>query len=184
LRNLILMLLLGAAAVASWFYSRPEPVAAPIRSSGSDAPLGYYLRGARLLGTDENGHVAYRILADRLEEHPDQERLLLERVEIEYRPTNEMSWLITAGRGSAPKDGSVVELAGGVEVKSEPSDGRKPIQITTESLTFEPESSSLESEASTEIRVGDWQVAGKGLRAHLKDESYKLESDVHGKFSK
>ena len=31
----------------------PAPVGAPQRSSGDDAPLGYYLRGARLLGTDE-----------------------------------------------------------------------------------------------------------------------------------
>ena len=54
-----------------------------------------------MLRTDENGHVAYRILANRLEEHANEERLLLEGVQIEYHPANEVPWIITAGNGSA-----------------------------------------------------------------------------------
>jgi lipopolysaccharide export system protein LptC len=183
-RNVILMLLLGAAAVTSWIYGLPGPVEAPQRASGNDAPLGYYLRGARMLGTDETGHVAYRILADRLEEQTGQERLLLERVRIEYQPANEIPWVITAGSGSAPKNGSRLDLAGGVELRSEPADGSAPVHISTETLRFEPESSTAASDQHTELRVGDWHLSGKGLDAHLKDERLKLESDVHGKFSR
>ena len=79
MRNFLLIVLLGTAAVASWLWSRPTSLEQPRRREGGDAELGYYLRGARLLGTDESGRAAYRILADRLEEHPDQERLLLGR---------------------------------------------------------------------------------------------------------
>jgi LPS export ABC transporter protein LptC len=178
------MLLLGAAAVASWIYSRPEPVAAPRRASGDEAPLGYYLRGARLVGTDANGQVAYRILADRLEEQPDQERLLLEQVRIEYHPANEVPWQITAGTGSAPKDASELELGGGVELRSEPTDGSSPVQISTQSLRFTPGTSSIASDQTAKLRIGDWHLEGKGLRAHLKDERLQLESDVHGKFAR
>jgi LPS export ABC transporter protein LptC len=184
LRNVILMLLLGAAAVASWIYSMPEPEEAPRRTNGGDAALGYYLRGARLLGTDENGQVAYRILADRLEEQTDQERLLLERVRIEYRPANELPWVITAGTGSAPKDASQLDLGGGVELRSEPTDGSTPMCLSTQSLTFQPESSSVASDEATELCAGDWHLSAKRLRANLKDERLQLESDVHGKFAR
>jgi LPS export ABC transporter protein LptC len=178
------MLLLGAAALASWIYGMPGPVEAPRRASGGDAPLGYYLRGARLLGTDETGRVAYRILAERLEEQTGEDRLLLEQVRIEYQPANEVPWVITAGNGSAPKDGSRLELGGGVEIHSQPTDGSKPVLISTRELTFEPESSIATSVQRTELRVGDWQVSGTGLNANLKDERLKLESQVHGKFSR
>lgn len=184
MRNLILMLLLGAAALASWIYSMPGPVEAPVHSASSAAPLGYYLRGARLVGTDESGHVAYRILADRLEEQTGQERLLLEQVRIEYQPADQVPWVITAGTGSAPKDGSRVELGGGVELRSEPTDGSSPVLISTAALTFEPASSTAASDQKAEVRVGDWRLSGTGLTANLKDERLKLESQVHGKFSK
>jgi LPS export ABC transporter protein LptC len=184
LRNVLVMILLGAAAVASWIYSLPGPAARPERSSGGDAPLGYYVRGARLLRTDETGHVAYRILAQRLEERTDEERLLLEGVQIEYHPANEVPWIITAGNGSAPKDASRLDLGGGVELRSEPTDGSSPTHIVTDSLRFELKSSTAISDQRTELSVGDWHLSGKGLRAHLKDEWLRLESDVHGKFAR
>ena len=183
MRNVILMLLLGAAAVASWLYGRPDPVVEARRAHGDDAPLGYYLRGARLLGTDQDGHVAYRILADRLEEQADQERLLLQGVQVEYHPANEVPWHITAGSGISPKDGSRLDLSGGVELRSEPTDGGMPWRITTESLSFEPSTSSAASDQPTQLRVGDWQLEGNALRVHLKDQRLQLESGVHGKFA-
>jgi LPS export ABC transporter protein LptC len=178
------MVLLGAAAVASWFYSLPDPVAPARGSSGDDAPLGYYLRGAQLVGTDEEGHVAYRILADRLEELPGQERLLLEGVQIEYQPANEVRWLITAGGASAPKDASLLDLSGGVEMRSEPTDGSRPYRMKNESLRFVPDTSTVTSDALTEMHVGDWQLVGNGLRVNLKDQRLALESEIHGKFAR
>jgi LPS export ABC transporter protein LptC len=178
------MLLLGAAAVASWFYGLPDATPPARRGSRDDAPLGYYMRGAQLLRTDEDGHVAYRILADRLEEQPGQERLLMERVQIEYQPANEAPWVITAGAGSAPKDASLLDLTGGVEVRSEPTDGSKSYHVKNDSLRFELDESSVTSDALTEIRVGDFQLVGKGLRATLKDERLTLESEIHGKFAR
>jgi LPS export ABC transporter protein LptC len=178
------MLGLGAAAVASWIYSRPEPVSSPRRSGGDDTPLGYYLRGARIVGTDEEGREAYRISADRLEEETGDDRLLFENLEIEYHPSDEVAWTITAGAGSGPKDRSQFELGDRVEVHSDPTDGSAPVHIVTDSLTFDPDTSTAESDATTHLRVGDWQLSGNRLRANLKDGRLKLESEVHGKFSR
>src|SRR6516225_7024603 len=63
-RNLILIVLLGVAAAASWWWSRPEPVEAPPPRASGDQELGFYLHGARMLGTDDSGRVAYEMFAD------------------------------------------------------------------------------------------------------------------------
>ncbi len=162
-RNLILIVLLGAAAAASWWWSRPAPVEAPRSRASGDQDLGYYLRGARMLGTDESGRVAYKIFADRLDERPGEDRLLLERVQIDYHPPDQMPWVITAGSGSATRDRSEIELADGVEIQSQPTDGRAPVHVTTSKLRFLP----LTSLAETDQHVVDErrQLARRGKRA-------------------
>lgn len=182
MRNLLLIVLLGAAAVASWLFSRPALIEPSRRGAAGDSELGYYLRGARMLGTDANGRAVYRILADRLEERPDEERLLLDRVQIEYRPTGQLPWVITAGSGSATRDHSELELKDGVEIRSQPTDGSAPVHVTTSTLTFLPPSSSAETDQRVVIDVGSWHLEGVGLRSLLKDDRVELKSDVHGKF--
>jgi len=179
-RNFLLIVLLGTAAVASWLWSRPTSLEQPRRREGGDTELGYYLRGARLLGTDESGRAAYRILADRLEEHPDQERLLLEHVQVEYHPPGDLPWVITASSGNATRDRSELELKDGVEIRSQPTDGSAPVHVTTPTLRFLPPTSSAESDDRVVIDAGRWHLEGVGL--HLKGDRVELESDVHGKF--
>ena len=181
MRNWLLIVLLGAAAVASWLWSRPIVGPPPRRASG-EVELGYYLRGARMLGTDENGRAVYRILADRLEERPNEERLLLERVQIEYHPPGALAWVITSGSGSATRDHSELELKDSVEMRSQPTDGSAPVHVTTPALRFLPATSVAETDQRVVIDNGRWHVDGLKLRAHLKDDRMELESDVHGKF--
>jgi LPS export ABC transporter protein LptC len=177
------MVVLAAFAVATWLYGRvpaTAPHAAPVENA---QPLGYYLRAARMLGTDEQGRIAYRIMADNLEELPDQQLLKLDGVRIEYTPADADRWEISAVAGSAPKDASELSLRGNVTLRSEPRDGGKPIVIAAETLRFVPDSSSAESETPVTIRVGDWHVEAGRLRTHLKGDVMELESNVHGKFA-
>jgi LPS export ABC transporter protein LptC len=176
----VLAILAGATWLATWSSRQPTP---PATTDAAEHPLGYYLHGARILGTDELGRVTYRILADRLDELPDEERLRLERVSVEYRPVDATSWDISAASGSAPKDGSELALEGQVELRSARTDDTEPVVIATERLRFSPDTSSVESDEPVEIRVGDWRLNARGLRTHLKDDTLKLESEVHGTFA-
>jgi lipopolysaccharide export system protein LptC len=184
LRNTLVIILLAVAAAASWLWSLRPPAERDQRpSNGSSEPLGYYLHGARLLGTDDNGRIAYRISADRLTEMPERQILRLDGVHIAYQPADETPWIITAASGNAPKDGSRLDLEGDVEVRSEPTDGSKPVVISAGRLTFEPETSTAESDVAVQIRVGDWHLDAVGLRTRLNDDTLELESEVHGKFA-
>ena len=178
------MVVLAALAVATWIYGRVPPVAPRTLPVEGAQPLGYYLRAARMLGTDEQGRVAYRIMADNLEELPQQQRLKLDGVRIEYLPAEADTWLISATAGTAPKDGSELLLNGNVSLRSEPRNGGKPVVITAQTLRFLPNTSSAESEMPVTISVGDWHVDAGRFRTLLKGDVMELESKVHGTFSR
>jgi lipopolysaccharide export system protein LptC len=178
------MVVLATLAVATWLYGRtPAPVPRTLPAEGAQ-PLGYYLRAARMLGTDEQGRIAYRILADNLEELPQQQRLKLDGVRIEYLPADGDTWLISATAGTAPKDSSELLLNGNVSLRSEPRNGGKPVVIAAETLRFFPDSSSAESETPVSISVGDWHVDAGRFRTLLKGDVMELESKVHGTFAR
>lgn len=178
------MVVLAAFAVATWLYGRVPSIAPRTLPTEGAQPLGYYLHAARMLGTDEQGRVAYRILADSLEELPQQQRLKLDGVRIEYLPPEAGRWLISATAGTAPKDGSELELNGNVTLRSEPRDGGKAVVIAAETLRFFPDTSSAESETPVTISVGDWRVEAGRFRTLLKGDVVELESKVHGKFAR
>jgi LPS export ABC transporter protein LptC len=183
LRNAAGIVLLAGAAAASYWWSRPPP-AAPATNEGDGAELpGYYLHGARLIGTDQQGRVALRIHADSLAELPGDDRLALEGVRIDYTPADEAPWSISASRAIAPKDRAHVDLEGDVDMRSAPTDGSKPMQILTAAMRFQPVESQATTEGPVEVRIGDWRLTAVGLRALLNAKKLELESDVHGRFS-
>jgi lipopolysaccharide export system protein LptC len=183
-RNTVVIAVLAILAAATWLATLERAGDAPVATANEAArPLGYYVRGAKLLGTDEQGRVAYRILAERLDELPDENRLRLEGVKVEYEPADETAWAISAASATTPKDGSLLDLVGNVELRSSPTDGSKPLAIVTQRLRFSPDSSRAESDEAVQFRVGDWQLTAVGLQTDLKGDTLELESQVHGKFA-
>ena len=176
---IVLALLAAATGLLRWQREMPSPAQAVDEST---SPLGYYVSGARLLGTDEQGRVAYRVFAARLDELPEEQRLGLEGVSVDYRPAGETPWTISAASASAPKDGSELDLVGDVELKSSPADGSEPMTIVTQKLKFSPDRSSAETGEAVTIRVGDGQLEAIGLSVDLKGDTLELESQVHGEF--
>jgi len=184
MRNTVVMIVLALLAAATgllrWQRATPDPMPAVDEST---TPLGYYVRGARLIGTDEQGRVLYRISAARLDELPGEDRLRFESVSVDYRPVDETPWEISAAAASGLRDGSLLELAGNVELRTAPTDGATPVFMATAKLRFWPDTSRAESDETVEFRAGDLHLEAKGLRANLKDDTLRLESEVHGTFA-
>jgi lipopolysaccharide export system protein LptC len=183
-RNTVVMLVLAILAAASWVATwPPQDQGPPTDRNEGTGPLGYYVRGARLSGTDEQGRVTYRVRAERLDELPADERLRLQGVSVEYQPAEETAWTISAATASALKDGSLLELSGDVEIRNVPTGDSAQQSVLTQALRFWPDTSSVESDEPVEFRVGDWRLPGTGLRANLKGRTLRLESVVHGTFA-
>lgn len=184
MRNTAVMVVLAVLAAATWVWSwRPEEPAAAVTADTDAPPLGYYVHGARVLGTDEQGRVVYRVNARRLDEQPDRNVLNFDGVSVEYQPMDATPWEISASSASGPKDGSALELVGQVELKSAPADGAAPVVITTERLKFSADTSRAETDEAVRIRVGDWQIDAVGFSTDLKDDTLRLESEIHGTFA-
>lgn len=184
MRNTVVMLVLAILAAATWVATWERQDSGPATGPIADArPLGYYAHGARILVTDEQGRVTARVRADRLDELPDDQSLRLEGISVDYQPADETAWSISATSASAPKDGSLLDLSGNVEIRSMPTDGATQQTITTQTLRFWPNTSIVESDAPVEIRVGDWRLRAVGLRTDLKGDTLRLESQVHGTFA-
>jgi LPS export ABC transporter protein LptC len=175
----VLAILAAVTSVATW---QREQAAAPIDQAVDTAPAGYFARGARIVRTDDQGRPAYRIFAERLDELPGEDRLKLTGVNVDYQPSDEAAWSISAATATYAKDGSQLDLRGAVEIRSTPTDDADPVTITTERLLFSPDSSSAESDGTVAIRVGDLQLRAQGLSADLKGDTLRLESQVHGTF--
>jgi LPS export ABC transporter protein LptC len=180
-RNTVVMLVLAILAAATWIATWPrEDTSPPVDRSGETEPLGYYARGARVTGTDEQGRPTYRIFADRLDELPGEDGLELTGVNVDYQPADATPWTLTAATAKYARDGSRLDLKGDVEARSAPADGSRAMRFATERLLFSPDTSRAESDGAVQIRVGDWQLAGIGLRADLKERTLALESVEHG----
>jgi len=176
-RNIVVMIVLAILAAATWLVTLQREDAEPVADDETEAaPLGYYARGARLSGTDDEGRLTYRVFAERLDEVPGQELLQLTGVTVDYWPAGNAPWKLSAANAKFARDGSEIELTGEVQASNAPSDGSKPKRIATERLLFLPDMSSAESDAAVKIHVGDWQLDGIGLRADLKEDTLELES--------
>ena len=71
MRNTIVMIVLAILAAATWVATwERQDATPPVERVKPTGPLGYYARGARLSGTDEQGRPTYHIFAERLDEVP------------------------------------------------------------------------------------------------------------------
>lgn len=181
-RNLFVTALLTAAAGLSWYWSRTGTTEVQPGEARESLPLGYYLLDAEIFGTDEDGRLLYKIWAGRAEERPDEERLLLSDVRIEYRPAENVPWLLTADSGEAPMDQSYIDLSGTVELANTPSDPGERTLIKTQALRFEPETFVASSEDTVSLFLGTGRLEAVGIKVYLRDDRLELESSVHGEF--
>ena len=183
MRNTVTMVVLALLAAATGLLRWQRDTPATVQNAeASSSPLGYYILGARLHGTDEQGRVAYRVYADRLAELPGEQRLTLDKPRVEYRPEGETPWTMSATSASAPKDRSKFDLVGDVELKSAPVDGSEPTRVVTQKLEFSPNRSRAETDEPVTVSFGDWSFEAGRLAVDLKADTLQLESQGHGQF--
>lgn len=183
-RNVLGFAILGAAALASWFWSRDAAVLNVGGEDGPAAPLGYYLRDAAITVMDVDGSVLYQISAAAIEERPDQNETILSRVYVRYSPTTEVPWEVSAESGVIPSDERFIELSGGVELSSIPDDRSERTIIRAPRLRFAPDDFLATTDTTVSLVLGDQRLDAIGMSADLQDDRLKLESSVHGQFDR
>jgi len=183
IRNTLALGALVAAAVGSWYWSQDAARSAAEGDPGSTASLGYYLHDAQIAVIDSGGSVLYEIIAESVEERPDENRALLRRVAVQYNPAAEVPWLIRAEAGEIPNEQRYIDLTGGVELRSMPGSSRQATIIESENLRLTPDEYLATTDAAVSVLFGEERLDAVGMNVDLKGDYLELNSNVHGQFT-
>lgn len=180
-RNIIVFVLLTAAALASWYLARQNST-----GDGDGTPLesvhrGYYLKSARILGTGSDGGLLYEIQAEYAEQQ-DDDRIAFTDVRINYSPHSEVPWSVNADTAIIQKDEQLVQLSGHVTAISSQGFSGNDTEIRTQYLELDPDNYVAETEQRVQIRIGARSLTATGMLASLKENQLELKSNVSGKF--
>jgi LPS export ABC transporter protein LptC len=173
--------ILVVAAGGSWYLTaslrEPEADQAP-RNTHAD---GFYLRSARILGTNPGGDPLYEIEAEYAEQLPNED-IQLENVRISYSPDATVPWTLNADTALIGRDQERVVLSGDVVAVSSEGFGGEVTEIRTSYLEFDPATYRAETDSRVQIRVGSQSLSATGMLALLQENRVQLKSNVSGKF--
>jgi len=180
-RSTLALIVLLAAAITSWILSRQSSETG-IRQSPQDAAKpGYYLKGARILGTGADGKLLYEIQAASAQQVGDNQ-IEFEDVFVKYSPESEVPWSVVADRATLLRDTEQVRLEGHVRALSSEGFSGNDTEIRTEVLIVNPVAYTAETDERVQIRIGPRSLTATGMVASLNDNRLKLKSNVSGKF--
>lgn len=143
--------------------------------------MAYYLKGAELRSTGDDGLELFRIKTQHAAQKPDESGIDLTGVDMIYGATDSMPWDLTANTGFIPSDLSVIELHGNVVAVSE-SDANRKTTIRTERLDIDPDTKQANTQEKVRLDFDGRVVNAKGMEANFETNDLKLLSNVSGKF--
>ena len=181
LSSAIRLTILVLAVAVSFALIRQQRAPAPAEVS-RPLPPGYYLRSAVLAGTDATGQLLYNISAELIEERPEDDRVLLSNVQVNYRPAAEVPWDVSSDNGVARLNESFIDLFGEVRLTSNPEPPETATIIRTDTLRLKPDEFVAETPARVRVEMGGRQLRATGLIAYLKEDRLELQSNVNGQF--
>lgn len=177
-RNLLLFAVLAAAALLTWMLARNTEQELDLAGAAPrPAPQGYSMRDTRLYGTNDDGAIEFRVDAERLERQSPESDFSLEEVRVEYSGTADVAWLLTAPRGTMPRDREGLDLQG-VRLRAETA-GEEANR--SESFVFEARDLRLDLRARTastdqpvQWRRGRCESNARGLNVDLNTDTFEL----------
>jgi LPS export ABC transporter protein LptC len=180
-RSILLFLILVAAAGGSWYVASHFETGEITRTAPTGPTTGFYLRAARILGTDERGDLLYEIEADYAEQQANSD-IELQNVQVRYVAGAEVPWTITADLATLTDDQETLHLEGHVVAISNEGFSGQVTEIRAPRLDIDPNTYKAETDGRVQLRIGERSLTGTGMLALLQDNRLELKSNVSGKF--
>jgi LPS export ABC transporter protein LptC len=180
-RNITTFTVLLVGAFGTWYLARslqPDEITETIADGGHD---GFYLKSARILGTDEQGQLFYELEADFVEQKRNNE-IAMQNVRFSYAAGSQVPWTITADAATISEDQKLLRFSGHVTAVSNEGFAGQVSEIRTPQLDIEPGAYRAETDSRVQIRIGSRSLTATGMLALLQDNRLQLKSNVNGKF--
>lgn len=181
-RNYMLLAVLTAGALGSWYLARPDKSGDPNELPYEPPHRGYYLKSARILGTGENGDLLYEIEANHAEQQDDK-RIEFTDVRVRYSPESDIPWTVNADEATLREGSPRITLRGHVRATSNENSADEETEIRTQYLELDPERFVAETDHRVQIRIGARSLTATGMLASLNDDKIELKSNVRGKIA-
>lgn len=143
---------------------------------------GYAARNAELVETGDDGRPMYTLVADRLRQHANDNRVQLDQPRMTFVASDGNTWHVRSRAGQIRDDGVNVILYGDVHVNGELPGSDAPAVIDTSILTFDTQKEIVTTHAPVTLDWNGRKLSGTGLIAKLPDHLVRLESRIHGSF--
>lgn len=179
-RDIVIVGVLAAGAVASWYLARSHQEEATESAPLDAVHRGYYLKAARILGTGPDGTLLYEIEAEHAEQQGEDD-IAFTNVRVNYSPQSDVPWVVNADSAVIRRDAQRVLLSGHVMAISN-IDGNDT-EIRTQYLELDPENYLAETAERVQVRIGARSLTATGMLASLRDNRVELKSNVSGKFA-
>ena len=180
-RSTIILALLIAATLGSWYLSRKNSTTIVEQPYQSYEHRGYYLKAARILGTGPDGSLLYEIEAVHAEQLSD-DRIEFTDVRINYSPQSDVPWAVDADKATLHPNQERILLEGHVRAFSKRGFSDSDTEIRTQVLELDPYNYIAETDERVQIRIGARSLTATGMLASLNDNRLELKSNVSGKF--
>lgn len=176
-----MFILLGAAAAGSWYVASQIETTEITRTAPGGPTTGFYLRAARILGTDDRGELLYEIEADYAEQQENSD-IEMQNVQVKYVAGAEVPWTITADEATLTDEQETLQLKGHVVAVSNEGFSGQVTEIRAPRLDIDPNTYKAETDGRVQLRIGERSLTGTGMLALLQDNRLELKSNVSGKF--
>ena len=173
-RNLLLFVVLAGGALLTWVLAKVTEEAPPPIVDADRTPPGYYLIDAVMNSTDDEGRVAYRILAQRVEQEAEGENFVFDRMGVEYMPDTDVLWDISAERGLADASLNVLHLEKEVQLRYAPRAGQDETVFRMSDLQLYADDFLATTDKTVTGQMGGHALTASGLELDLKNNLWKL----------
>jgi LPS export ABC transporter protein LptC len=153
-----------------------------LTNNTASTPRGYYLSDALIRQTGTNGAARYSLRAQKIEQDPTNDQISLSQVELDYHGDSGARWLLSAAQGRLDQQAEQAEFSGNVLIRPV-SDARHTAQLHTDALHVDFKQQRASTASLVTLQIDRQQLTARGLVANLKEQSLKLESQVHGVFT-
>ncbi|HSN18048.1 MAG TPA: LPS export ABC transporter periplasmic protein LptC [Gammaproteobacteria bacterium] len=180
LKWLVLVLVLGAAAVATfWLLGEAGVQGLRVTQPKTHTP-DYYFLDATVTSLNGDGKPQSELISPRIIHHPDDDSVEAFDPRMRYFIKGGLPWYAQADHGLEPSGAHLVYLDGHVRITHPDQAGGPPLVIDTEHMMVNLDTNVAQTDDPVTMTKGSSRTDGIGMDGYMQDNRMVLRTNVKG----